>query len=114
MKLQNRSRKPRRHRPVERLFQRFFFSLAMYNQYNFPRAHNRPQPHAQRLGWHLFSRMKKSGIGLNGGIRQFYQMRSHRKRIARLIEANMPVEPHSKNLQVNSAKIRNPLIIFPA
>ena len=114
MQLQNAGRHLRRHgTPKGSAHRRLLFPPAGEDQHP-PRLHDLTDPHGQRLPRHLSGFGKKSGVGLNGTLRQVHAVRPHREAVRRLIEPDVAVAADAQQLHVNAAHAPDQLIIAHA
>lgn len=94
----------RGHRAEERLTDDVRLVFARNHNYDAAREHDGLHAHRVRLARHVVRGLKKALVGLDGGLGQIDAVRALGEIFVRLVEADVPVQAHAEQLQVDAAR----------
>src|ERR1700747_301309 len=111
MPLQSGSRHGRRDRTLNGFGDGRSFAGARSQQENSARVQNRADAHRDGALRNVLGGTKEFAVVLDGAFGDHFQARSRTQARGRLVEADVPVSPNAKNLQVDPPGIANGLLV---
>ena len=104
MKLKDGCRNARRYRAEEGFANGFRLVFARNDQNDAAREHDGLHAHGVRLTRHIIGRGEKALVRLDGGLGEVDAVRALGEILVRLIEADVAVEAHAEQLEVDAAR----------
>lgn len=114
MKLKDGCRNARRYRTEEGFADGFRLVFARNDENDAAREHDGLHAHGVGLTRHIIGRGEKALVRLDGGLGEVDAVRALGEILVRLIEADVAVETHAEQLEVDAARGADCLVVAAA